>query len=75
MWTTLDNRKKATSYSPRSVFKKKNKVEERRASSSRVKKQHENTHFRAQKMMSNRVQPSIILILTKVVPLVVQIVR
>jgi hypothetical protein len=31
MQTTLENRKKATTNSPRSAFKRKNKVEERRA--------------------------------------------
>jgi len=39
MQTTLKNKKKATVDSPISVFKRKNKVEERGASSSRVKKE------------------------------------
>jgi hypothetical protein len=38
MQTTLENRKKATIDSPRSAFKKKNKVEEGGVSGSRMKK-------------------------------------
>jgi hypothetical protein len=34
MQTTLDNKKKVAAYFPRSAFKKKNKVEEGRASGS-----------------------------------------
>jgi len=37
--TTLKNRKKIAIDSPRSAFKRKNRVEERRASSSRVKRE------------------------------------
>jgi hypothetical protein len=47
MHIALENRKKATTNSPRSVIKKKNKVEEGRASSSRMKKEHESTNVRA----------------------------
>jgi hypothetical protein len=43
----LENRKKATTDSPRSAFKKKNRIEEGRALSSRVKKEHESTDLRA----------------------------
>ncbi len=43
MQTTLKNKKKNTADSPRSVFKKKNRVEKGRASSLRVKKEHEST--------------------------------
>jgi hypothetical protein len=39
MQTTLENRKKAITYSPKSVFKRKNKVEQGRASSSIVKRE------------------------------------
>jgi hypothetical protein len=60
MQTTLKNRKKATTYSPRSVFKRMNKVEEGGASSSKVKKEHENTNVRAQKMMKGIMEPSIV---------------
>jgi hypothetical protein len=41
MQSTLENKGKATTKSPRSVFKRKNKVEEGGASKSRVKKEHE----------------------------------
>ncbi len=39
MWITLDNRKKATTKSPRNVLKRKNKVEEGGTSNLRVKKE------------------------------------
>jgi hypothetical protein len=39
MHTTLENRKKATSNSPRNAFKTKNKVEKGKASSLGVKKE------------------------------------
>jgi hypothetical protein len=68
MQITLDNRKKATVDSPRSAFKRKNRVEERGTSSSRVKKEHESTNLKAQKMMKVRVEPFII-------PIVVQVVK
>jgi len=45
----LENRKKVATYSPRSVFKTKNKVEEGRALRSGVKKEQESTNLRAQK--------------------------
>jgi hypothetical protein len=44
--TTLENRKKATTYSPRSVFKKKNKIEEGRASGLRMKREQESIDLR-----------------------------
>ncbi len=68
MQTTLENIKKVVVDSPSSVFQRKNKVEEGRASSSRVKKEQENTDVRAQKMMRGRVEPF-------VVPTVVQVMR
>ncbi len=55
----MENRKKALIDSPRSVHKKKNRVEEGEALSSRVKKEHENIEPKAQKMMIGRVEPSI----------------
>jgi hypothetical protein len=54
MKTTLENRKKVATKFLRNVFKRKNKIEEG-ASSSRVKREHENTYVRAQKMMKGRV--------------------
>jgi len=43
MQTTLENRKKVATNSPRSVLKRNNKVEEGEASCSRVKREHEST--------------------------------
>jgi hypothetical protein len=43
MQATLNNRKNIVVESPRSVIKRKNKIEEGGASGSRVKKKHENT--------------------------------
>ncbi len=60
MQTTLENRKKATTNSPRSAFKRKNKVEEGGASHWGVKREHESTNLRAHKMMRGRVEPSIV---------------
>ncbi len=47
--TTLKNKKKTIVDFPRSVFKRKNKVEERGTSSSIVKKEHESTYSRHKK--------------------------
>jgi hypothetical protein len=47
MHTTLGNRKKATTDSPRSVLKRKKRVEEGRTLSSRVKREHESTYLKA----------------------------
>ncbi len=47
----MDNKKKATTKSLINVLKRKNKVEEARASSSKVKTKQENTNLRAQKLM------------------------
>jgi chemotaxis regulatin CheY-phosphate phosphatase CheZ len=68
MQTTLENKKKATTNSPRSVHKRKNKVEEGKALGSRMKKEHENTKPKAQKMMRGKVEPSIM-------PLVVHVTK
>jgi hypothetical protein len=43
MHITLEKRKKATTNSPRIALKRKNKVEKRRASCSRMKREHEST--------------------------------
>jgi hypothetical protein len=45
--TTLENRKEAITDSPRNVFKTKNKVEKGGASSSRMKREHDNIKGRA----------------------------
>jgi hypothetical protein len=75
MQTTLNNRKKVTTYCLRSALKRKNKVEEKGVSSLRVKKEHENTYLRAQKMMRGRVKPYVVRIVVKAVPPVVQAIR
>ncbi len=56
MQIALQNRKKASSDSPRRAFKKKNKVEEGGASTSRMKKEQENIDLKTQKMMRVRVE-------------------
>jgi hypothetical protein len=63
--------KKASTYSPRSVLKRKNKVEEGGGSGSRMKKEHENTNLKAQKVMRGRVEPSIVPTMVRAVPLMV----
>ncbi len=68
MQTTLKNRKKVVADFPRGALKRKNRVEEGGVSGSGVKKEHENTYLRAQKMMKGKVEPSI-------VPIVIQAVR
>jgi hypothetical protein len=47
MWATLENKKKVATNSPRSALRRKNRVEERGASSLKVKKEHESTYLRA----------------------------
>ncbi len=51
MQITLENRKKAIINSLRNALKRKNKVEEGGASSLKVKREHESTNVRAQKMI------------------------
>jgi hypothetical protein len=76
MKRTLKNRKKkTTTHFSTSVLKKKNIVEEGGTLGSRVKREHESTNLRAQKMMRDRVEPFAILIVVKVVPQVVHVVR
>jgi hypothetical protein len=57
MQTTLKNRKKAATDSPRSALKRKNKVEEGGTLGSKVKKEHESTNVRAQKMIRGKMEP------------------
>jgi hypothetical protein len=54
-----------------SALKKKNKVEEGGASSSKVKREQENIDVRAQKMMRGRVEPFVVPILVQALPIVV----
>jgi hypothetical protein len=46
--------------SPRSVLKRNNRVEERKASSLEVKREQKTTKVRAQKMMRGRVEPYVV---------------
>jgi hypothetical protein len=71
----LNNRKKTTTDSPRSAFKKKNRIEEGGALSLGVKKEEESTNLRAQKMMRGIVEPFVIPIVVRAVPPMVQVVR
>ncbi len=47
----MENKKKTLVDFPRSALKKQNKVEEGGATGSGVKREHESTNLRAQKMM------------------------
>jgi hypothetical protein len=67
MKTTLENIKKAIAKCLINAFKRKNKVEEVGASGSRVKKEHDNTNLRAQKMMKGIMEPSVVPIVVRVV--------
>ncbi len=51
MHTTLENRKIVATDSRRSVFKRKNRVEEGGGLGSKVRREQESTNLRAQKMM------------------------
>jgi len=75
MQTTLENRKKAIANSLRSVFKRKNRVEEGGALGSKVKREQERIDFRAHEMMRGRLEPFTMPIVVKAVPIVVQVVR
>jgi len=69
MQITLENKKKVVADFPRSALKRKNKVEERRALSSKVKKEQESTNLRAPKMMRVKVEPSAVPIVVHTVKL------
>jgi hypothetical protein len=73
--TTLENKKKVATDSPRSVLKRKNRVEEGKALGLRVEREHESTNLRAQKMMRGKMEPFVVPIVVKAVPLVVQTIR
>ncbi len=72
MQTTLENRKKVVTDFPRNALKRKNKVEERGASSSGMKREHD---LRAQKMMKGKVEPSIMPTMVRAVSTVVNATR
>jgi hypothetical protein len=55
MQIALENRKKVAANFLRTTFKRKNRVEEGRASNSKVKREQESTNLRSQKMMRGRV--------------------
>jgi hypothetical protein len=59
MQTSLQNRKKVVANSSRSVFNRKNRVEEGGASCTGMKRDHDSTEAKAQKMMRGRVEPFI----------------
>ncbi len=75
MQTTLENKKKVATDFSRNAFKRKNKVEEGKASSLGVKKENECTNLKAHKMMRGRVEQFAIPIVVKVVPLMVQVIK
>jgi len=75
MKTTLENKKKVAVDSLKSALKRKNKVEEGRASSLRMKMKQESTNLKAHKMMRGRMEPFVVPIVVRVVPLVVHAVR
>ncbi len=53
----MENRKKATTKSPRNALKRKTRIEEGGALGLRVKREHDSIEARAQKMMKGRVAP------------------
>ncbi len=71
MKTTLENRKKAVVDSSRSALKRKNIIEEGRASGSRMKREQESTNLRAQKMMKGRMEPFKVPTMVRAVPTMV----
>ncbi len=75
MQRTMENKKKTTTNSPRSAFKRKNNVEEGGASYLGEKKEHESTYTKAQKMMKGIMEPYVMPTLVRVVPTMVQAVR
>ncbi len=75
MEITLENRKKATTNFPRSVFKRNNIVEERRASGLGVKREKESTDSRAQKMMRGKVELFVVPIVVKSMPPMVHTIK
>jgi hypothetical protein len=75
MQIALENKKKPTSNSLRSALKKKNGVEEGGTSTLGVKRKHENTNLKAQKMMKGIVEPSVVPTMVRAVPPMVHGVR
>jgi hypothetical protein len=71
MQTSLENKKVATN-SPRSVLKRKNKVEEGRALGSGMNREHV-TYVRAQKMMRGKVEPFRVPIMVHAMPIAVHV--
>jgi hypothetical protein len=75
MQTTLENRKKTTINFPKSVLKKKNRVEEGGALCLGVKREQRSIDLRAQKMMKGKMEPSTIPTMVKAVPQMVKAVK
>jgi hypothetical protein len=67
--------KKDTTDSPKSVLNKKNKVEEGGALGFKVKREQESIDIRAQKMMRDRGEPSIMLTMVHAMLIVVQVAK
>jgi hypothetical protein len=72
MQRTMENKKKVTTNFPRSASKRKNNVEEGGASTLKVKKEHESTYMKAQKMMRGIMEPYVVPTMVKVVPTMVR---
>jgi hypothetical protein len=68
MQTTLENKKKVVANFPRSALKRKNKIEEGRALSLGVKREHESIDMKVHKMMRGKVEPYAMPIVVRVVP-------
>jgi hypothetical protein len=75
MHTTLKKIKKVIADYPRSVFKRKNRVEEGGALGSIVKKEQKCIDLRAKKMMKGIVEPSAIPTVVRAVPPIVHAIR
>ncbi len=75
MQTTLENKKKVAIDFRRSALKRKNRVEEGRALSLRLKREQESIDLKASKMMKGRLEPSIMPTMERVVLIVVLVVR
>jgi hypothetical protein len=67
----MENRKKVVANSLKSALKRKNKVEEGGVLGSGMKKEQGSINVKAKKMMKGRVEPSTVLIVLRVVPIVV----
>ncbi len=74
MQIILYNRRKVTTNSSRSVFKKNNKVEEGGASCLGVKREHESIDLMARKMMRGKIEPFVVPIVVRALPTMIQVI-